>query len=703
MTAAIYSLSAALIAALTTRAWRLDRHDPARRGFLSLGWSLALGYLAFALAFLPGLGVLRGVWTIAACVAPAYLWRVIDALFPSERPARTLERAALPAAWVVGVACALAHTLAYGPTTTSSTPENVAGLFTAGMLVHAMMRMREAKQDAPLFVATRLDWLIGLTATTGILAVAEWAARTYRPLPDPGSLEFFDRGLALQGVLPPISTLMAAFVVYILYHALLARRLVALQELWARLVVVTAAALVLVLAHTLTLWWVEITRFPLHSSFLLLLVSALFLSVYNGLHRGMLALATAWVNPSGQDLRDALTTLRAELRRAVDAQTMATRLVDELFASRRFASVGVWLRDEHDGAYHHAAYQGDQEPLQTLADGHLTHGVPRGIGWLRPEDGLPLLEIVGAAAVFPLRGDGELIGWLALNPADDSDGLSPDELRQVRAAADLAELVLSNVASFRRIAEARRLATLGAMSAGLAHEIRNPLAGLKGAAQVLQDEDLDGESKEMLDVIVTEANRLDRVVSDFLSFSRPFALDHEPVDVGAMLQHVATLVGAEADGPHISVDLAEDLPVLYADEMRLEQVVLNLVRNAVDATGREGQITLRAFHPLPSDGVAVGIDVVDDGPGIPEDVREHLFTPFFTTKPHGTGLGLPISRRIVEAHGGRLTARANSGGGTTFEVMLPPRAPDQASVSVEAPSMGAAGKAPAPGTKRELS
>jgi two-component system sensor histidine kinase HydH len=270
-----------------------------------------------------------------------------------------------------------------------------------------------------------------------------------------------------------------------------------------------------------------------------------------------------------------------------------------------------------------------------------------------------------------------ILGWIALRDEVWSDGFSVEEIERVERVTRRAALALRNIESFRRLEEERRLAALGTLSAGLAHEIRNPLAGLKGAAQVLQDVGLPDEGADMAEVILLETNRLDQVVTQFLDYARPFSLeDHlSAVDVRDVVRRVTPLVQASGlpDGVSLALDLGE-VPAVRGDASRLTQVLLNLVQNALHAVGDAGTVTLRTRPSQLASRPAVDLSVHDDGRGVAPEHRAQLFTPFFTTRPEGTGLGLPICRRIVEAHGGELEVRHDVPG-TTFIVRLPASGP----------------------------
>jgi two-component system nitrogen regulation sensor histidine kinase GlnL len=220
-----------------------------------------------------------------------------------------------------------------------------------------------------------------------------------------------------------------------------------------------------------------------------------------------------------------------------------------------------------------------------------------------------------------------------------------------------------------------------ALAAGLAHEIKNPLAGLQGSAELLARE-AEGSAREYAQVIAREARRVDGLVRELLDLARPAALQTAPVDIHQVLSDVRTLARGFPGADRVAFTDRYDpsLPPVHGDDEKLTQVILNLVRNALDAVAerREPVITLETSVAPVRLRTASGrtrplarISVQDNGPGIPEAMLVRLFTPFATSKPHGTGLGLAISRRIVEAHGGRIEVRNRAGGGAEANVYLP--------------------------------
>ena len=222
-----------------------------------------------------------------------------------------------------------------------------------------------------------------------------------------------------------------------------------------------------------------------------------------------------------------------------------------------------------------------------------------------------------------------------------------------------------------------KLASLGTLAAGVAHEIRNPLTAIKVRLHSLKKE-LDQGTSEHEDaaVIGNEIQRLERIVKDFLQFARPSEPQFIVTTADAVLQHVQELFRAPLDASGVEINVPPSPPLrLRVDPQQLEQVLINLVQNAAESIEHRGTITLRAFatraqlqeRSMP----AVALEVADTGKGIPADVQKRLFDPFFTTKAAGTGLGLSIAARIVESHGGALQYQTELNRGTIFRVLLP--------------------------------
>jgi signal transduction histidine kinase len=238
------------------------------------------------------------------------------------------------------------------------------------------------------------------------------------------------------------------------------------------------------------------------------------------------------------------------------------------------------------------------------------------------------------------------------------------------------------------------------MAAGLAHEVKNPLGAIKGAAQLLEEVGAgahgDPTSEEFVGIILEEVNRLDRVVGSFLDYARPHAGNPIPLDLNAAVRRTVQIVSSQiTDGSiDVQLDLGEPLPRAKIDPEKFRQVLMNLLQNAIQAMDGHGKVTVTTQtrrpargrvpsvdgsppHPPPSrrslqdDVEQVEVSVRDTGPGIAPKVLRNLFVPFFTTKTEGTGLGLAISQSIVQNAGGTIEVHSQPGAGTRFNVVLP--------------------------------
>lgn len=242
----------------------------------------------------------------------------------------------------------------------------------------------------------------------------------------------------------------------------------------------------------------------------------------------------------------------------------------------------------------------------------------------------------------------------------------------------LAYLYVLRVLAMTRRIEAefqnqKRLSYLGLLSSGLAHEIKNPLNSIQMNLQLLEEEISAGAPAEQtaswIEPIKKEIRRLERLVNDFLTFARPIKPEFKPTELRAVLDSLATLVASEARAKEVSihVEAAPDLPAPETDENLLRTAMLNLLLNAIQSSPGPGDVIVRAA----ADGTRLVLEVEDEGPGIPRERWEEIFQLFYTTKPGGTGLGLPIARRLVESLRGTLEVCEKEGTGACFRLVLP--------------------------------
>ncbi|HEX8650305.1 MAG TPA: ATP-binding protein [Pyrinomonadaceae bacterium] len=333
--------------------------------------------------------------------------------------------------------------------------------------------------------------------------------------------------------------------------------------------------------------------------------------------------------------------------------------------------------DESDNAHDgngtaDASVEEDRE-LSDWADEVLS--LARARGWAAVE-GERLLRERGYRIAYPLRREDKLVGLMAVDTA--TDALTPDARSvlevlagQVAIAIEDCRLVEENVRLERRLAHGERLAALGQMAATVAHEVKNPLSAIKSIAQVMrEDESLKGEYARDLNLIVGETDRLSRSVTQLLSFARNTQPATAASGADELVQSVVELFRAEASARQISLeanlDAHRELDGMCASALR--DALSNLLINALQATPAGGRVTVEAsvidHHLL--------VAVTDNGVGVPAELRERIWEPFFTTRQRGTGLGLAIVRKRVEEVGGSTRlAPALAGEGARFEINLP--------------------------------
>ena len=261
-----------------------------------------------------------------------------------------------------------------------------------------------------------------------------------------------------------------------------------------------------------------------------------------------------------------------------------------------------------------------------------------------------------------------LMGLLCLLAVSFAQRVTESRRRQFRAEDKVHELE-------EEVRRREKLAAIGTMAAGVAHEVRNPLSSIKGYATFFRQRFAEGtEEREAASIMVREVNRLNRVITDLLGLSRPSYVKPGSVDLGAIVTHVLRLIRQNAAEKHVDVvcRTSRRVPKVYVDMERLGQALLNLCLNALDAMPGGGTLTIAVARARNS----VCLMVRDTGTGMSADTLNHIFDPYFTTKGSGTGLGLPLVHKLVTAHGGRISVSSREAapgghGETIFRIWLP--------------------------------
>jgi signal transduction histidine kinase len=510
---------------------------------------------------------------------------------------------------------------------------------------------------------------------------------------------------------PAIGNVLGILYLYFLSQTLFRYRLLDLNELVGKMAVLGTLVVLLSAVYGFLLYWIgggQQGLYLLNALVAAFVILILFEPVRNWLENGI----NRWLLRQRTELRGRLDAVRRELPGVVDVADMVQRIMTALEESRRVTDASIYLLDADGAGFDRAGALGKPPPerLDANADRALLDRVRGGYIDLdqlarEPDDLAPTADVeakktallaltsrtdeLQAALIFPLFGSAEteqgpwLLGLFCLRDDRTDSAFDADDIDTFRQLAIGAARVIESSQAYERVKERDRLAALGEMAAGLAHEIRNPLGAIKGAAQLLMTADgavqtAGAETAEFLQIIVEEANRLNNVVTRFLDYARaerPGREGADKVDLNNVVRKTVQLL--QQDLPktvELRVRIDEQLPGVAGDPESLLQVFLNLGQNALQAMPDGGTLevlTTRRRRSRLGYGQFCEVRFRDTGIGIPRDRLKKLFIPFYTTKQKGTGLGLAISHRIINQHGGTIEVRSTIGQGSTFSVFLP--------------------------------
>lgn len=505
--------------------------------------------------------------------------------------------------------------------------------------------------------------------------------------------------------IPIFGNLALTVFLYFLSQALLQQRLLNFGVLFSRFLVLISIAFLLTLVYSLVAVWVgnDFGLFFLNSfitSFVLISIIEPIRTMVRYATEGMLSkkhrrLQQKIQEASKQLVRvvephDALKVFEAFLQETLAPRGLAFFLEEndalKLRKQKEVGSGELVLRAPSEFPRIHPIVEamekfgGDSSPvvvldqmLETERERMAGHGHRE-----RYQTWIDALHAHGANVAIPFFVQDEFIGFALLDvPTPPEEwGANWSILKAVEPVAAQTSEILKKSELFQRKREIERLATLGEMAAGLAHEIRNPLGAIKGAAQYL-DPSANRPESRFLSVIVEEVDRLNHVVTQFLDYSKPNpVMQHQSVDLNKLAQKMVTLLSTTAPK---GVDLRFQTSLLDArvkgSPEQLHQVLLNLIQNSFKALSREKDHAKRVLVSVEKvttkDGEKIRINVEDNGPGIPAEALPKIFIPFYTTDPSGTGLGLSICQKIIQAHGGIIEVRSEPGFSTLFQVTLP--------------------------------
>jgi signal transduction histidine kinase len=519
---------------------------------------------------------------------------------------------------------------------------------------------------------------------------------------------------------PTIGNVATILYLYFLSQTLFRYRLLDLNELVGKMFVIGSLVAILSVVYGVLLSWLSGNSQP-QGLFILNTVVASFviLILFEPIRTTLENLINRWLVRERHELRYRMDNLRRELMNVIDVRDLVRRILASLEESRRVTNAAVYLLDGDGTGFDLVGHVGPK-PVDRI-DGAarrpffdrlraapvMLEALERELQQLEGEKGSAhekevetldaiarTLAELNCSLAIPILGGTErgdrtaeeplVLGVLAMRDERLRNAFGLDDLDLFRLLAAQAAITIENSRVYERMKERDRLAALGEMAAGLAHEIRNPLGAIKGAAQLLvtpEGTPVEGHVQkdvtEFLQIIVEEVNRLNRVVSQFLDYARPYKGDAQEIDVNEVVRKTVQLLEQQSGEVKLQLRLEDALPRVRGDAEQLRQVFLNLGLNALQAMPGGGSLTIttaqRAARRRVEAGLASFVEIRfhDTGKGIAREHLKNLFIPFFTTKEKGTGLGLPISQRIITQHGGQIEVRSEAGKGTTFTVYLP--------------------------------
>ncbi len=397
------------------------------------------------------------------------------------------------------------------------------------------------------------------------------------------------------------------------------------------------------------------------------------------------------------DYRDTLARFSKAMVTILDLQSLSKSVFETITQTMGVEKASLFLWDEEKGAY--SLFESKNINLTTAnpqlpKDDPLPHYLQKiGEIIIREElakgDKIPelnyivnMMSLIGAEVSLPLISKGQLIGMLNLGYKFNRDIYSHEDIGLLSTLANQTAIAIENARLYEDLKKSKsyirradRLASLGTLTAGLAHEIRNPLVAIKTLTQLLPERLEDDEFRgQFLQIAAGEVDRISSLVEELLDFARPSDPKLEFEDINTILDGMILLVSTETKKKQVNIlrSYSSDLPLVQVDREQIKQVFLNILLNAVQATSSAGKITIKTRSFIKPGGEPyVQIECTDTGCGISPEHMEEIFNPFFTTKSTGSGLGLAISHQIVQDHRGYIDVESRLGRGASFFVNLP--------------------------------
>ena len=395
------------------------------------------------------------------------------------------------------------------------------------------------------------------------------------------------------------------------------------------------------------------------------------------------------------DYRETLGKFSRAMVTILDLQSLAKRIIDTITQTMGVGKASLFLLNEEKGGYDlftskntkiTPPFLAKEDPLaqylQEFGEIVIREELIKGANILELKNVVDNLSLLEAEVSIPLILKGQLTGMINLSHKFNKDIYSHEDIELLSTLANQTAIAIENARLYEDLKKSKtyirradRLASLGTLTAGLAHEIRNPLVAIKTFTQLLPERLEDEEFRnQFLNIAAGEVDRISLLVNELLDFARPSDPRLEMEDVNSILDGMILLVSTESKKKHIEVlkNYGQDLPPISIDREQIKQVFLNILLNAVEATPENGTITVTTRSFLKPGGEPyIQIGFTDTGCGIPAEYLEDIFNPFFTTKNKGSGLGLSISNQIVQDHSGYINVESELNKGSSFLINLP--------------------------------
>jgi len=397
------------------------------------------------------------------------------------------------------------------------------------------------------------------------------------------------------------------------------------------------------------------------------------------------------------DYRETLGKFSKAMVTILDLQSLSKRIIETITQTMGVEKASLFLWNEEKAEYSlfesknvkmtastPILSKSDPLPhyLQKIGEIIIREELAKGANIPGLNDVVSKMSLLEAEVSIPFISKGQLIGMINLSHKFNKDIYSHEDIELLSTLANQTAIAIENARLYEDlkrsksyIRRADRLASLGTLTAGLAHEIRNPLVAIKTLTQLLPERIDDEEFRtQFLQIASGEVDRISSLVTELLEFARPSDPKLESEDINTILDGMILLVSTETKKKQIDItkDYSSDVPPIQVDREQIKQVFLNILLNGIEATSENGKITVRTrYFMKPGGDPYAQIEFADTGCGIPEEYIEDIFNPFFTTKSTGSGLGLSISNQIIQDHRGYIDVESRLGKGSSFFINLP--------------------------------